>query len=132
MISLTKNYSTKNGFPVRILCTDLVEGNFPVVGLVCKGDTESIHFWDMNGENPHATNFNLVEVNSFISMNKKYQTVSGLPVRLFCTDRADPVFTVIGTVAKDGVGPVCSWTKSGRYNLSRASEHDLVEVSNAG
>ena len=41
MIDINKTYRTRNGRPVRILCTDRA-GDFPVVALVGRGKGEAL------------------------------------------------------------------------------------------
>lgn len=48
MIDLTKKVQTKNGLPVRILCTDR-KGSFPVCGLVSDIYGEELYGWQADG-----------------------------------------------------------------------------------
>lgn len=67
VISKEKTYTTKQGLPVRILCTD-APGLFPVVGMVYNGECEdttfTIHTWTKEGKKGlvKETKNDLVEV----------------------------------------------------------------------
>ena len=64
-IDKNKHYKTRDGFPVRILATD-VKGAYPVAGLVTLGDEEYVRRWTAEGKNDARynvrTNYDLVEV----------------------------------------------------------------------
>jgi len=49
MIDCSKQYTTRDGFPVRILATN-AKGLFPVVGLVDLGKNEYTKQWTANGK----------------------------------------------------------------------------------
>lgn len=65
MIEMDKKYRTRDGFPVRILATD-VKGAYPIAGLVDLGDEEYVRKWTAEGRNDARynvrTSFDLVEV----------------------------------------------------------------------
>lgn len=63
-----------------------------------------------------------------ISMNKKYQTRDGKPVRLLCIDETLSRYPVIGVIADEGESS--SWTKDGYYyhDAEETDPYDLVEV----
>lgn len=65
-----------------------------------------------------------------ISMDKKYKTKSGLPVRILCVDAAINL-PVIGLCNfGDGRDTVCYWKKEGNYYDDLGpSDFDLVEVT---
>jgi hypothetical protein len=64
-----------------------------------------------------------------INMHKKYKTRSGQEVRLFCTDRKDNEYPVIGLVYEDGYESMHSWTSTGLLNSDGVpSTHDLIDV----
>ena len=64
-IDINKKYMTRDGFPVRILATD-VKGAYPIAGLVDLGDEEYVRKWTAEGKNDARynvrTNYDLVEV----------------------------------------------------------------------
>ena len=64
MISMDKQYQTRNGQKVRLLCVDGNDRACPVVGFI--GDEIGISRWDANGTftvlNLGCTLFDLVEV----------------------------------------------------------------------
>ena len=64
-IDKNKQYMTRDGFPVRILATD-VKGAYPIAGLVDLGDEEYVRKWTSEGRNDARynvrTSFDLVEV----------------------------------------------------------------------
>lgn len=64
-----------------------------------------------------------------ISMNKKYQTRDGKPVRLICIDETLERYPVIGIIDNDESSP-SSWTKEGCYfgDDEEESSRDLVEI----
>ena len=49
MINCNKNYTTRDGFPVRIIATD-AKGRFPVVGLVDMVNAEYARHWTEEGK----------------------------------------------------------------------------------
>lgn len=64
-----------------------------------------------------------------ISMDKKYQTRDGHPVRILCVDGPDENYPVIGII--DNEGEPSTWTKEGYYiqNSVEPDYNDLVEVN---
>ena len=64
-----------------------------------------------------------------IEIGKTYQTTSGYPVRIFCTDGGG-TYPVIGAVFMNGAWQPLSWTSEGFFNRVKGlgSSHDLVEV----
>ena len=61
-LDLTKPVQTKDGRPVRILCTDREGTDWPVVGLVTCGDEEYHMYWMSNGNPKWNTEDKLVNV----------------------------------------------------------------------
>lgn len=63
-ISANKTYQTRDGFPVRILATD-IKGSYPIAGVVDLGDEEYCRKWTAEGKadrRPNVrTNYDLVE-----------------------------------------------------------------------
>lgn len=59
-----------------------------------------------------------------ISMDKKYTTRSGLPVRILCVDRNNPKYPVVGSTSVF----VGSWTEQGATVIGEVNDTDLVEV----
>lgn len=49
MINCNKSYTTRDGFPVRIIATD-AKGRFPIVGLVDMVNAEYAHHWTEEGK----------------------------------------------------------------------------------
>ena len=49
MINCNKSYTTRDGFPVRIIATD-AKGRFPVVGLVDMVNAEYARHWTEEGK----------------------------------------------------------------------------------
>ena len=49
MINCNKSYTTRDGFPVRIIATD-AKGRFPVVGLVDMVNAEYARHWTAEGK----------------------------------------------------------------------------------
>lgn len=64
MIDCSKQYVTRDGFPVRILATN-AKGLFPIVGLVDLGENEYTKQWTANGKADLReyvrTNYDLIE-----------------------------------------------------------------------
>jgi hypothetical protein len=48
MINCNKSYTTRDGFPVRIIATD-AKGRFPIVGLVDMVNAEYARHWTEEG-----------------------------------------------------------------------------------
>lgn len=64
-----------------------------------------------------------------VSINKKYTTRSGLPVRILATDLQNPHVQVVATIMRDGIECVNSFTKEGKYYSCGTESHaDLIEV----
>ena len=49
MINFNKSYTTRDGFPVRIIATD-AKGRFPIVGLVDMVNAEYARHWTAEGK----------------------------------------------------------------------------------
>jgi hypothetical protein len=64
MIDPGKNYTTRDGFAVRIVATD-AKGRFPIVGLVDMVNAEYARHWTAEGKadlrRNVTTNYDLVE-----------------------------------------------------------------------
>ena len=64
-IEKNKRYRTRDGFPVRILATD-IRGAFPIAGVVNLGEEEYVHQWTMEGKHDRRPNvktpYDLVEI----------------------------------------------------------------------
>jgi len=64
MINCNKNYTTRDGFAVRIVATD-AKGRFPIVGLVDMKNAEYARHWTAEGKadlrRNVTTNYDLVE-----------------------------------------------------------------------
>lgn len=68
MIDINKHYKTRNGRPVRILCTDRKTVTFTVVGLIYMDNTEIPSAWTAEGNHwvPEELNGNdLIEVSPY-------------------------------------------------------------------
>lgn len=63
-IDFTKPVQTKDGRPVRIICTDRKFGSYVVVGLIERDGREDLYSWDINGGyyGFYNNNFDLVNV----------------------------------------------------------------------
>ena len=48
MLDITKPVQTRDGNPVRLVCTDR-KGKYSLIGLVQKGAAETIHTWSTDG-----------------------------------------------------------------------------------
>lgn len=65
-----------------------------------------------------------------ISMNKKYQTRSGLPVRILCVDAKTEDYPVIGLISVKTGEKTSSFTKDGNFlTTGESGKYDLIEVS---
>lgn len=65
-----------------------------------------------------------------ISMDKKYKTRSGLPVRILCVDRKYDVYPVVGLFLDNDKEYCNYWGHSGcNYSDGSESSLDLIEVS---
>ena len=65
MIDLKKQYRTKDGRPVRLLCNDR-RSTQCIVGLVDEGDYELLLSWDKDGESAGGSSLSdLVEVSPY-------------------------------------------------------------------
>lgn len=63
-IDFTKPVQTRDGRPVRILCTERKHDSYPVVGLIEICGKECFYTWDLNGRYcEHYNNNNLDLVN---------------------------------------------------------------------
>jgi hypothetical protein len=64
MIDPDKQYTTRDGFDVRIIATD-AKGTYPIVGLVDVGNAEYAHHWTEDGKadfRRHVrSNYDLIE-----------------------------------------------------------------------
>jgi hypothetical protein len=64
-----------------------------------------------------------------ISMDKKYKTREGKPVRLLCVDRLDSLRPIVGLVMDDDKEEILgTWTQEGKWGKSQ-SDNNLVEVT---
>jgi len=62
LISMDKDYRTRNSRPVRILSIDLKNSSFPVVGAVVKHDSEELVQFSPHGVSSLGSDFDLIEV----------------------------------------------------------------------
>ena len=64
MIDSNKQYTTRDGFPVRIVATD-AKGRYPIVGLVDMDNAEYSRQWTADGKadirSNVTTNYDLIE-----------------------------------------------------------------------
>lgn len=70
-----------------------------------------------------------------ITMDKKYMTRDGRPVRVICTDREgnDPYLPVVYLVlGEDGREVVCLADADGRWGVHCEGRYDLIEVKEEG
>lgn len=67
---------------------------------------------------------------NLISLDKKYKTRCGYPVRVLCVDRNDPDYPVVALVnCKDSEG-IASFSSKGMFvNESIKHDFDLIEIS---
>ena len=64
-----------------------------------------------------------------LDFSKPVQTRDGQPVRILCTDRKHPYYTVIGLIEIDGVDITEYWTEDGHYFLTRKEDClDLIQA----
>lgn len=65
-----------------------------------------------------------------ISMDKKYTTRSGLPVRILCVDRNDPDYPVVALIQTTEYGETynCFTREGRRFSYAGEDEMDIVEV----
>ena len=77
MIDVNKNYTTRDGFPVRIIATD-AKGRYPVVGLVDLGDVEYTRQWTEDGKADYRDfvkmNYDLIEARPQQDYGKSYSS----------------------------------------------------------
>jgi hypothetical protein len=63
-IDKNKKYMTRDGFPVRLLATD-IKGRYPIAGVVMLGDDEYVKQWTREGKEDRRPNvrtpYDLVE-----------------------------------------------------------------------
>ena len=74
MIDITKQYSTRDGRPVRLLCTDGPRPGHPVIGII--GCDDFVCHWTLEGGFcfPEKDDFDLIEV-KFKVVIEKWGTV---------------------------------------------------------
>lgn len=68
MIDINKQYKTRSGLPVRILCTNRKADTFTVVGLIYKDNQEITSAWTPKGNHWASeleTGLDLIEVNPY-------------------------------------------------------------------
>jgi hypothetical protein len=68
MIDINKQYKTRNGHPVRILCTDRKTDIFTVVGLIYLADAEVTSEWTAKGSHwatEELNDLDLIEVSPY-------------------------------------------------------------------
>lgn len=64
-----------------------------------------------------------------ITLDKKYKTRCGYPVRVLCVDRNDPTYPVVVLVGYPGGDLVDCYCKTGVLNEGEVHDLDLIEVS---
>lgn len=57
-----------------------------------------------------------------LDFSKPVQTRDGRPVRILCTDRKHPHYTVIGLIEIDGLDATLHWTEDGHYFSTRKED----------
>jgi hypothetical protein len=63
-----------------------------------------------------------------ITMNGKYETREGEPVRVLCVDRDDVDYPVVAIVKEYGKWCIYTYTAEGKFSKQRESCGDLVEL----
>lgn len=72
-VDMKKSYRTRSGRPVRILCVDRKMTDYPVIGLMDCGETDSLMGWSIDGQyrvNGCDLSMNLVEYNPLEDLKK--------------------------------------------------------------
>lgn len=64
-----------------------------------------------------------------ISMDKKYKTRDGRPVRILCVDLKNQTYPVLALVMKASEETIITCTKDGDYVGNHEHELDLIEIS---
>lgn len=65
-----------------------------------------------------------------ISVHKHYQTKSGIPIQILCTDR--PLTPKVPVLGISDTGVLYSFDAHGQYLAKKESDFDLVEVDQVG
>ena len=65
-----------------------------------------------------------------LDFSKPVQTRNGRPVRILCTDRKHPYYTVIGLIEIDGVDTTKYWTEDGHYFSTRDGHYFSTRKEN--
>lgn len=64
-----------------------------------------------------------------LDFSKPVQTRDGQPVRILCTDRKHPNYTVIGLIEIGGLDITKYWTEDGHYFSTRKEDYlDLIQA----
>jgi hypothetical protein len=144
-VCMAKQYTTIKGEPVRILCTDRKNEDYPVIALVKHSSgLETLVIYTVTGTecfNKESTN-NLIEVpaktkehtsmTKTICMTKQYKTTDGRPVQILSTTVVNDPYTVAALVSNaEGEQALVKYTSCGKYFATgnTPSIHDLVEIT---
>lgn len=67
MIEMSKKYKTRSGLPVRILCADLQDKNYPIIAAIMQDNEESVISFTETGEfiENEKGRFDLLEVTPY-------------------------------------------------------------------
>ena len=64
-----------------------------------------------------------------LDFSKPVQTRDGQPVRILCTDRKHPHYTVIGLIEINGLDVTKYWIEDGHYFPTRKEDYlDLIQA----
>jgi len=68
--------------------------------------------------------------NKTISMDKKYRTGDGSDVRILCTDKKHPVYTVVALIKAENIDILETFTSEGKcFKNKSPSSYDLIELT---
>jgi hypothetical protein len=141
-VEMGKNYRTRKGEAVRVICVDAKNSSYPVVALVARENgEESDERYTSDGRwstGRTSSPDDLVEIPlhetktpSPISMDKTYRTRNGLPVRLITVDATGvdgcAVQPIVGYVGKETAPR--AWFAGGSFSNKQhtVSDYDLIE-----
>jgi hypothetical protein len=133
LISLDKQYKTRDGRNVRVLCVDRKSAVYPVLALIETGDDEDVACFTADGfyyanKNRSKCRHDLIEVQPFVfipEVGRKYKSRIGEVWTILLTNTGDD-YSVVAYKEEQGVNHLGYFTVKGEYYQNEEHDGDLI------
>ncbi len=132
LISLDKQYKTRSGKNVRVLCVDAKQDKYRVLALVEEDGAESPAWLTTEGfffANKRSHDYDLIEVKPFVfvpEVGRKYKSRIGEIWTILLTNCGEDVYSVAVYKEESGLNQIDYFTTEGRYQMYEEHDNDLI------